>query len=384
MSQPQTRSVRDRVDGLAPEASAREPEKTITVDLETKQVGDEGRVIRFTATDATEDRDGDVVEPSGGDLEWFRQRGSILWAHDSRRPPLATPKMARKANGEIVVDAEFIDPQDYVIEITDDEGDVVERQIPQWAKFADLIYRMARDGVLGSASIGFDPVPDQIERRENGGLRFKEWEMLELSPLPVGANPNAGPKATSYMCAKDAELYDAVTKEWARKVLLTGDDTDLRDLEAKEGRRNSRQDEATLTHAKECMEFLVGERGEDAVGECPIAKPGDHDEDKAPDHDEARDLYEIEVTVGPVSKVYRAPTAEEAKEMAEGEQPEPEASAGDETDGVEAKDDESEAEAPDEGEPDSGESKGISVPESLLGERGESDGGGIRVPVNLE
>lgn len=40
-------------------------------------------------------------------------------------------------------------------------------------------------------SIGFVPIADAYEVMKNGGIRYKEWEMLELSLVGVPANPEA-------------------------------------------------------------------------------------------------------------------------------------------------------------------------------------------------
>ena len=50
----------------------------------------EGRVRRLliTAAVGSEDRKGDVIDPSGWDLEGYRRNPVFLWAHDRSLPPI--------------------------------------------------------------------------------------------------------------------------------------------------------------------------------------------------------------------------------------------------------------------------------------------------------
>ena len=54
---------------------------------------------------------------------------------------------------------------------------------------ADEVCGLYKSGVLRTVSVGFDPI--EMEPIEDGGIRYKKWELLELSCVSVPANPNA-------------------------------------------------------------------------------------------------------------------------------------------------------------------------------------------------
>jgi len=178
-------------------------ERTKEVDVETKIVGDpEDRVVRIIASDATEDRDGDIIEPEGGRLGWFRDKGSVLWAHNKTIPSIAKPVKVGRKSGRIFVDSKFKDPSNFA------EGD-------PHAMLADHVFRSLKQGFDGSASIGFRPLEGGVEKRPEGGFRFTDWEMLELSVLTVGSNRSAGPKGMQDAFQKAADAWSKAAEESA-------------------------------------------------------------------------------------------------------------------------------------------------------------------------
>jgi hypothetical protein len=53
-----------------------------------KAVNSEARTMRFVASDESVDRYGDIIRASGWQLENFRKNPVLLFAHDSRQPPV--------------------------------------------------------------------------------------------------------------------------------------------------------------------------------------------------------------------------------------------------------------------------------------------------------
>ena len=131
--------------------------------------------LRVVMTTPVRDRDGDVVVPEGMGLKWFRKNPVVLWAHQYDLPPVGNVDVAtlRVSNKGIEADVIF------------DKGGVLAREV----------HGLYQRGVMHAWSIGFTPVKwDVMEDRKTGkvsGYRVTQWELLELSAVPVPANPDA-------------------------------------------------------------------------------------------------------------------------------------------------------------------------------------------------
>ena len=125
------------------------------------------REIRVVASDATVDRAGDVVVPSGCKLDSFAKNPIVL-ANHSPEHPIGTAQATIQNNR---VEA------------------LVTFAPPGLSRLADEWCGLAKAKILNAVSIGFTPIESEPIR--GGGTRFTEWELLELSFVSVPANPNA-------------------------------------------------------------------------------------------------------------------------------------------------------------------------------------------------
>ena len=139
--------------------------------LQTKSVDEGRREIRGIASTPTVDRMGDIVEPMGAR---FKTPMPLLMYHDSVKP-VGTVEFARPTKTGIPFIAALPD----VVEL----GVVRDRVLEAWHS---LKYKL-----LAAVSIGFQPLEGATEVMKNGGLRFKEWDWLELSLVAIPANPEA-------------------------------------------------------------------------------------------------------------------------------------------------------------------------------------------------
>jgi len=136
------------------------------------------RRLSATITTNSVDRDGDIVDPKGIDLVNFLKNPVLLWAHDAKQMPI----------GKV------------------ENLDVDEKGIVADIKFADTtagreVFGLYKDGILNAFSIGFVPKrPNGVEplTREDAdgnvfvtGFHIKQSELLELSAVPIPANPEA-------------------------------------------------------------------------------------------------------------------------------------------------------------------------------------------------
>ena len=125
------------------------------------------RQIRVRASDATLDRVGDILEPSGCVV-----RGSTVPAlmdHDPKVTSIigrATPEIDSSSVCALI---------DFVPEGIDPD--------------ADKSCGKAKAGFIPGISVGFDPI--EWEPIKGGGVRYTKWELLEISLVAIACNPSA-------------------------------------------------------------------------------------------------------------------------------------------------------------------------------------------------
>lgn len=137
------------------------------------------RTVRFVASDETVDRYGDIIRASGWDLSNFRRNPVLLFAHQSRELPVGT--VTTWIDGtRLLADATFLPKGVY--------------------DFADQVWSVVDAGALRAVSVGFLPTvdpkyiwaaDDPNHEKWPTGYEFVGQELLELSVVPVPANPEA-------------------------------------------------------------------------------------------------------------------------------------------------------------------------------------------------
>lgn len=140
------------------------------LNIQAKAVGE--RTIRFIATDASVDRDREVITSEGWDFKNFKKNPSFLWAHNYSQPPVGkvTRIKFEKGTGHLM-DVEFADRETYA--------------------FADTIFKLYKGGFLNAVSVGFIVKERVVPEDRNTPIKLTKKELLELSAVPVPANPNA-------------------------------------------------------------------------------------------------------------------------------------------------------------------------------------------------
>ncbi|MCK5019595.1 MAG: HK97 family phage prohead protease [Candidatus Peribacteraceae bacterium] len=134
----------------------------------TVEKGSNGRMRIIASTEAV-DRDGEVIKLDGWDLKNFKQSPMFLWAHNSRELPLGNIVNIKKnkKDGRL-------------------EGDI-EWASPEANPFAQLVKAQFEEEIMNSFSVGFIP----RERDEENWKIITKAELLEISAVPVPANPEA-------------------------------------------------------------------------------------------------------------------------------------------------------------------------------------------------
>jgi HK97 family phage prohead protease len=129
--------------------------------------GPRGEEVEATFTSETPDRTGDTVQAKGGRTDSYMANPIILFGHDYTNIPPAKATAISLAAPKSRVSMRFNskDP------------------------FGARVEHAWKNGFLNALSIGFKPI--RSEPNQYGGRNFLEWELLEISIVPVPANAEA-------------------------------------------------------------------------------------------------------------------------------------------------------------------------------------------------
>ena len=170
-----------------------------------RAANDEERTLTFRGTTESVARDGGILLADGMNAQSFDANPVVLWAHDMD-------------GGQVNVIGKVTN------RIFDEEAKAwdfsVKFATAEQNPLADTVYRLAKDEFVRAASVGFmvsefeRDIDD--ERREEMGLGktgwiAKEWELYELSLVPVGSDPAALKRAG--VATADIELLTRQTED---------------------------------------------------------------------------------------------------------------------------------------------------------------------------
>lgn len=140
---------------------------------EFKSESADGIEITMTISTSSVDRDGDTIAPDGWKLENYQKNPVVLFAHQSRMPPVARATKTWMEDGKLKSSALFT-PKDLY-------------------PFGYMIGQMYKNGFMNASSVGFDPLKWAYveDKGRPWGVDFLEQELLEWSTVPVPANAEA-------------------------------------------------------------------------------------------------------------------------------------------------------------------------------------------------
>lgn len=127
---------------------------------DAKEVESDGS-FEVIATTGGVDRDGESIDPKGWDFSHFMKNPVLLWGHDYTSPPIGVVRELKEQDGKIIASGVFARTQ-----------------------FAQEVRSLYDDGILRTVSVGFIP-------KDRDGKNITAAELLELSFVPVPANPEA-------------------------------------------------------------------------------------------------------------------------------------------------------------------------------------------------
>jgi HK97 family phage prohead protease len=154
--------------------------KFLTAYVEKDAIAEDGTIPLAVASDSSIDRDGEIIDPAGLDTTNYERNPVLLYAHDYRSDPIGKT-IAIKKDGSRVL----FTPQLAI--------DISER--------AKMYFQMIKEGVLNAFSIGFiaKEWTDRANADGSSTRIFTKTELLEISLVPVPANPNALVLAREYV-----------------------------------------------------------------------------------------------------------------------------------------------------------------------------------------
>lgn len=161
---------------------------------------EDGLELNFIISTATVDRDQDTIAVDGWELENYNKNPVVLWAHDSRRPPVARSLSTWVQDGALKSAAQFM--------------------TKDLSSFGHSVGQMYAKGFLNAISVGFRSQEAKWavdEENRPWGIDYFKQELLEYSCVPVPANPEA------LIDAKTAGIDMEPMLGWVIECLDTGD-----------------------------------------------------------------------------------------------------------------------------------------------------------------
>ena len=186
--------------GIEPEAVEYVRKGLIAADVQFEE-GERAAVSYITTRDI--DRDGEIVEPDGCDLEAYRKNPVVLFGHDYRQLPIGKNLWIKADSRGLIAKTQYASHE-----------------------FAQKVYEYRKEGMPLAQSIGFIPMQWEDSPGDVKGCRrrYTKWALLEYSDVPVPANPEAVNIAVSKGLlpepAPEVEVkYEVVPEEKAGRVL---------------------------------------------------------------------------------------------------------------------------------------------------------------------
>lgn len=182
-------------DGVEVESEAGSADNAIDIDAP--------RLLTIKAAVGTEDRKGDVIDPTGWELDGYRRNPVFLWAHDRSIPPIGQAKQVWFDDGALHAVVEFA-PTDFAREV------------------AGLYV----DGFMRGVSVGFLPLEVELRDASDGrrGYLYRRQELLEISAVPVPMHTDAlairSPQLDIHQDGTN-EMRSGVRDLWRAAVSLT-------------------------------------------------------------------------------------------------------------------------------------------------------------------
>jgi HK97 family phage prohead protease len=136
-----------------------------------QSIDEKAMTAKFKISDGNVDRMGEIVDQESWDFANFLQNPLLLWGHDPSQP--------KNVLGQITA-LEYDPKENATIATAQFDTDINDN--------AALIFNQVARGTLRCTSVGFIPHEEAVE---NDIPTLKNCELLEVSVVPIPANPRA-------------------------------------------------------------------------------------------------------------------------------------------------------------------------------------------------
>ena len=220
--------------------------KLVTTEVKLQEVDPQTGMqdVTFTLSTGALDRESDVINPEGWEVDAYLTNPVVLWAHQYQTPPIARATKVWVDGGKLLATDRFT-PSDV-------------------NPFGAMIYRLVAGDFLKTVSVGFRPI-EYVYNDDHHGYDFQRQELLEHSVVPVPANPEA------LIAAGETGIDLTPLREWAEKILETDDGADT----------------AALWLPRETIEQVHAAAGRVAPTLIETSTADDAAEDRSPDDAES-------------------------------------------------------------------------------------------------
>lgn len=156
-----------------------------------KSIDSDSRTVTFVVSDGQVDRHGDSINPEGWMVENYMKNPVVLFGHDYKTLPIGkTIKLWVENGAELLATMKFATHE-----------------------FAQKVWDLIEGDFLNATSVGFIP----LKLDEEGNYTWAQQELLEISVVPVPANPRA-------LSRKAIEICKSLEEETGMTILKDGDE----------------------------------------------------------------------------------------------------------------------------------------------------------------
>lgn len=193
--------------------------EAVKAHLETKEYADlvektkaseneDSGTFEVIISTADQDRQGEIVDQKGWDLENYMKNPIVLWGHDYYALPIGVADEVKVIDGQLVAKGRFASMEAN--------------------PFAQQVRKLYDQGIVKTTSVGF------IAKKMTGNT-ITEAELLEFSFVPVPANPYAISMRTAKELGIDVDMLQMkgmsfkdidTAEEPVEDVVPTGDEVD--------------------------------------------------------------------------------------------------------------------------------------------------------------
>lgn len=159
-----------------------------------KQIDREKKEITFVVSDGQVDRHGDSLNPNGWQIENYMKNPVVLFGHNYKDLPVGKTLKIWVENGQ----------------------EVLARMKFAKHDFAKKVWDLIEGEFLNATSVGFIP----LKLDEEGQYTWSNMELLEISVVPVPANPRAlGKKELIIIKSLEEESGEPILEKSLKKLI---------------------------------------------------------------------------------------------------------------------------------------------------------------------